>query len=323
MELTSNHNKYILGIDIIPLNEDTYIDPNIFQLIKEEQLLYETFLSTIKDFAKDKLNKTVDVIKDWKDAAVVFAKILSSGELLNDFLYPLRRRVQKIINEITNILKRLKLDSLVQRIKNFFKKILNLKGWKSLFSLLSLGGILFYITKKLPKDGIKAFINQYLSENFLEDVLSKLTNWKTFTGWLSPIIGGIGILYEFIKDLLREFSQALKSSDSWATKLIKENNKKMKNDILKQLIKEEIRKTLKEEEEKKAGLESKTTLIPLVKQLGDIDPAKFNTTFNLVKRGAPLNNAANKVLADTFISLMKNADITLLNKFIQAFKKIN
>lgn len=323
MELTSNHNKYILGIDIIPLNEDTYIDPNIFQLIKEEQLLYETFLSTIKDFAKDKLNKTVDVIKDWKDAAVVFAKILSSGELLNDFLYPLRRRVQKIINEITNILKKLKLDSLVQRIKNFFKKILNLKGWKSLFSLLSLGGILFYITKKLPKDGIKAFINQYLSENFLEDVLSKLTNWKTFTGWLSPIIGGIGILYEFIKDLLREFSQALKSSSSWTTKLIKENNKKMKNDILKQLIKEEIRKTLKEEEEKKAGLESKTTLIPLVKQLGDIDPAKFNTTFNLVKRGAPLNNAANKVLADTFISLMKNADITLLNKFIQAFKKIN
>ena len=284
MELTSNHNKYILGIDIVPLNEDTYIDPNIFQLIKEEQLLYETFLSTIKDFAKDKLNKTVDVIKDWKDAAVVFAKILSSGELLNDFLYPLRLRVQKIINEITNILKRLKLDSLVQRIKNFFKKILNLKGWKSLFSLLSLGGILFYITKKLPKDGIKAFINQYLSENFLEDVLSKLTNWKTFTGWLSPIIGGIGILYEFIKDLLREFSQALKSSSSWATKLIKENNKKMKNDILKQLIKEEIRKTLKEEEEKEktSGVDSKISLTPLIKQLPNVDPIKFNMVFKFL-----------------------------------------
>jgi hypothetical protein len=322
MELTSNYNKYILGIDIVPLNEDTYIDPNIFQLIKEEQLLYETFLSTIKDFAKDKLNKTVDVIKDWKDAAVVFAKILSSGELLNDFLDPLRRRVQKIINEITNILKRLKLDSLVQRIKNFFKKILNLKGWKSLFSLLSLGGILFYITKKLPKDGIKAFINQYLSENFLEDVLSKLTNWKTFTGWLSPIIGGIGILYEFIKDLLREFSQALKSSSSWATKLIKENNKKMKNDILKQLIKEEIRKTLKEEEEKASGVDSKINLTPLIKQLPDVDPIKFNTVFNLLKQKATLNTAANKILADTFISLMKNADVALLNKFMQAFKRI-
>jgi hypothetical protein len=103
---------------------------------------------------------------------------------------------------------------------------------------------------------------------------------------------------------------------------IAENNKKMKNNILKQLIKEEIRKVLEEEEEK-GGLESKTSLTPLIKQLGDIDPSKFNTTFNLVKKGATLNAAANKILADTFISLMKNADITLLNKFIQAFKRIN
>ena len=101
---------------------------------------------------------------------------------------------------------------------------------------------------------------------------------------------------------------------------IKENNKKMKKDSLKQLIKEEIRKILKEEE--KSGLDTQTSLTPLIKQLGDIEPAKFNTTFNLVKKGATLNNAANKVLADTFISLMKNADVTLLNKFIQAFKKI-
>ena len=101
---------------------------------------------------------------------------------------------------------------------------------------------------------------------------------------------------------------------------IKENNKKMKKDSLKQLIKEEIRKILKEEE--KSGLDTQTSLTPLIKQLGDIEPSKFNTTFNLVKKGATLNNAANKVLADTFISLMKNADVTLLNKFIQAFKKI-
>ena len=103
---------------------------------------------------------------------------------------------------------------------------------------------------------------------------------------------------------------------------IAENNKKMKNDILKQLIKEEIRKTLKEEEEK-AGFSSQTMLTPLIRQLGDIDPAKFNTTFNLAKKGTPLNMAANKILADTFISLMKNADVTLLNKFVQAFKKIS
>ena len=104
---------------------------------------------------------------------------------------------------------------------------------------------------------------------------------------------------------------------------ITENNKKMKNNFLKQIIKEEIRKVLKEEEEKKSGLDTQTSLTPLIKQLGDVDPAKFNTTFNLVKKGATLNAAANKILADTFISLMKNADTTLLNKFVQAFKKMN
>ena len=53
------------------------------------------FLSTIKDFAKDKLGKAVNTIKDWKDAAVVFSQILSSKELLNDFLSPLQRLVKK------------------------------------------------------------------------------------------------------------------------------------------------------------------------------------------------------------------------------------
>jgi len=230
-------------------------------LIKEEQLLYETFLSTIKDFAKDKLNKTVSVIKDWKDAAVVFAKILSNGELLNDFLDPLRRRVKDLIDKINTILETLKLDFLVKRINNFFKRITNLEGWKSLFSLLSLGGILFYVKNKLPEDGVKAFVNQYLSKNlksdFLDKVISKLTNWKTFTGWLSPIIGGIGILYEFIKDLLSKFSQALKSGGYFDTKIIKEKKQKkqktniMDKKIIKEWIKNEIIETLKENEEDK------------------------------------------------------------------------
>ena len=293
MAINKDHITNVLGINVPPLSENQQISQDFLMLIKEEQLLYETFLSTIKDFAKDKLNKTVSVIKDWKDVAVVFAKILSSGELLNDFLDPLRRRVQKIINEITNVLKKIKLDSLVERIKNFFKKILNLKGWKSLFSLLSLGGILFYIKKKLPKDGIKAFINQYLSENFLDDVLSKLTNWKTFTGWLSPIIGGIGILYEFIKDLLSEFSQALKSGGYFATKIIKEKKQKtniMDKKIIKEWIKNEIIDTLKENEEEKVssgnklGREFKNTGMELMKGAQGITPIEAKVVDAFTKK---------------------------------------
>ena len=92
---------------------------------------------------------------------------------------------------------------------------------------------------------------------------------------------------------------------------------------IKQLIKEEIIKVIKEKETPDSGIDSTTSLTPLIKQLGDVDVAKFNMTFNLLKQNKTLNNAANKILADTFISLMKNADDALLNKFKQAFKKIN
>ena len=92
---------------------------------------------------------------------------------------------------------------------------------------------------------------------------------------------------------------------------------------LKQLIREEIIKFIKEEKTSDSGIDSTTSLTPLIKQLGDIDVAKFNMTFNLLKQNKTLNPAANKVLADTFISLMKNADDALMNKLKQAFKKIN
>jgi len=93
---------------------------------------------------------------------------------------------------------------------------------------------------------------------------------------------------------------------------------------LKQLIKEEIIKFIKEEEKTSdSGVNSTTNLTSIIKDLGDIDVAKFNMTFNLLKQNKTLNNAANKVLADTFISLMKNADDALMNKLKQAFKKIN
>lgn len=97
----------------------------------------------------------------------------------------------------------------------------------------------------------------------------------------------------------------------------------MTNKILKQLIKEEIRKVLKEEEGEKTNLDAKTSLTPLVKQLDGVDSAKFNMVWNLLKQGKTLNNAANKVLANTFVALMTKADVTLVNKFVQAFKKIN
>ena len=61
----------------------------------------------------------------------------------------------------------------------------------------------------------------------------------------------------------------------------------------------------------------------LFKKLGvvDFDPAKFSTTINLVKQGKPLNPAANKVLADMMVAMIKTEDNNLLNQIFQNLKQ--
>lgn len=323
MILSKEHIKYTLGIEISQLNEGSNSYYDTLKLIKEEQLLYESFLDTIKDFAKDKLGKVVDTIKDWKDAAAVFFKILSSSELLQDFLYPLKRRVEKLLTKLYELLKKVGLNEWVTKIKGFFTKITNLKGWKQLFAFLSLGGISYYILEKLPKEGVKLFISKYFKDEFIENIISKLTDWKTFIGWLGPIIGGVGIIFSFIKPILDQFREAFKSTSYFATKLIKEN--KMKNTTLKEIIKEEIFNILKEEEEETTKVTIPSALITLIKDLrgNNADTSVLNSALAKIKTGDEnLSTTQNKELASTFIALLKNNDTSLLNKFASLTKQI-
>jgi len=64
--------------------------------------------------------------------------------------------------------------------------------------------------------------------------------------------------------------------------------------------------------------------VELFKKLGvaDFDPAKFSTTISLVKQNKPLNNAANKVLADIMIAMVKTNDDALLNQIFTNLKQI-
>ena len=96
--------------------------------IISEQIIFESFLSTVKDFAKDKLDKAVNTVKDWKNAAVVFSQVLSSKELLADFLSPLERLVKKQLQKLYGILKKAKLDSVLKKIEGFFKKNSKFRG---------------------------------------------------------------------------------------------------------------------------------------------------------------------------------------------------
>jgi len=246
MELSREHIIYNLGIPV-PLNESIHFSRPMELRILHEQMLYETFLDSIKTFAKEKFNQVITTIKDWKDAAVVIGKVLSNGDLLNDFLKPLERRVEKLIQPLTDFLKKIKLDSFIEKIKQFIEKIKSLQGWKKFMALVTAGSIITFIIEKLKSlapDAVKDFLTKYFSPTFVTDILGKLTDFQSYLGFLQPIVKGAEIIFNFLKPLIEAFAVALKSGGKFATKLVKEN--KMRKSELKNLIRERI---LKEAEE--------------------------------------------------------------------------
>lgn len=101
---------------------------------------------------------------------------------------------------------------------------------------------------------------------------------------------------------------------------IKEN--KMKTQQLRKLIRDTILESLNEEENKIEG--NISSLISYLKKLEvpNLDPSKINTTISLVKQNKTLNPAANKILADIMISLIKSDDNMLLNNIFTSIRNI-
>jgi len=104
---------------------------------------------------------------------------------------------------------------------------------------------------------------------------------------------------------------------------IKEN--KMKTQQLRKIIREEIIHILNEEDNDKTEIEGNiSSLVSYLKKLDipNLDPSKINTTISLVKQNKILNVAANKILADIMIGLMKSDDTTLLNNIFTSIRNI-
>ena len=103
---------------------------------------------------------------------------------------------------------------------------------------------------------------------------------------------------------------------------IKEN--KMKTQQLRKIIREEIIHILNEEDNKTEIEGNISSLVSYLKKLDipNLDPSKINTTISLVKQNKILNTAANKILADIMIGLMKSDDTTLLNNIFTSIRNI-
>jgi hypothetical protein len=103
---------------------------------------------------------------------------------------------------------------------------------------------------------------------------------------------------------------------------IKEN---MKTQQLRKLIREIILSETEPTQPKTEPTQIQGQInIELFKKLKieDFDPGNFSTTINLVKNNKSLNMAANKVLADTMVALIKTDDDTLLNQIFSNLKQV-
>lgn len=210
--LTNEHITHVLGIEL-PLNESRYINEDLYTRIINEQLLYENFLDTVKNFAKEKIDKVIDTIHDWKDAAVMIYKVISNPTLLQNFTNNFWKTFQQnTLKQFYELLKKAGLNNFIPTIEKIVTTIINLKGWQKFLAATGIAAITKYIIEKLknlPTDKLKAFIANYLSETALSTMIAKLTDFRTYMGYLDPIIKGVQFFYEMLKPTLDKFKQAL------------------------------------------------------------------------------------------------------------------
>lgn len=212
--LSRHHIKYVLGIDI-PLNESYQLTESQYKQIIEAQLLYESFLDTVKTFTKDIFDKTITTITNWKDAALVLRRVLSNENTLIGFTdkYFSTFKKQKFF-KFTELLDDLGLSSLKNQVIKIIDKItFNLKGWKKFLAGTAIGTIITYIVdniKNFPKDKLKDWVSQYLSEKALGDILSKLTDVKSYFGYLNGIFKTVDAFYKSLAPTIDRFKNDIK-----------------------------------------------------------------------------------------------------------------
>ena len=167
--------------------------------------------------------------------------------------------------------------------------------------------------------------NTWLDKLDIDDEMSKIVDNTVENGFLKTIANTIDQESDD-KPLESDFNMNSKMVDYLKTTYGGRTIAGIKEENLTQF-------DMKERFQQLAGIKEEETTDPklqgvintqLFKSLGvnDFDPSKFLTTINLVKQNKSLNPAANKVLADVMVAMIKTSDDSLLSKIFQNLKQI-
>jgi hypothetical protein len=148
----STYVKNVLGINV-PLNE-TY-SLSLRKQIINEQLLYETFLDSIKTFLKDKYDKVVDTVRSVYDVMILIKDIIINPNKLQTAIFlakkNLNNSLKNLTTKITNFLNRVNITNITTYLKNFLDKVRNIinklvnyDGWKGFILVSGISLLLSY-----------------------------------------------------------------------------------------------------------------------------------------------------------------------------------
>ena len=243
--LSRHHIKYVLGIDI-PLNESYQLNESQYKQIIEAQLLYENFLNTIKDFAKDKINNVITTVKTFKDNAVILYKILNDKKNIDLFSSNLWLKFGQsdVFKTLSSYLKKL---GFLDSFNKLVQKISSLRGWPKFVAASAIATAAKFLHDSIGKLGektIEDFIKNYLSDQALSKITTTILSggFDQLVSWFNTAKIGAETFYNTLAPIVKKFSEYIKEN--------KDN--KLPIDQIKKGVKAEMEHTKKIKDKKAA-----------------------------------------------------------------------
>lgn len=178
------HVRYVLGVKT-PLNESLE-NPILLKEIVEKQLIFESFMDSLKKYLGNSFNKIVSVIKSPFDIAVLIKNLVTNPKLLESVLNTYKNKIKtevdkfkKILLSVSEVIKKIVeaikkipanvfqkfglavekiitfYESIVAKITKYFKATIDFvenkigDGWLGLLKIIVVTGILLYGSDKL------------------------------------------------------------------------------------------------------------------------------------------------------------------------------
>ena len=218
----------VLGVEL-PLSESGQIvlDENKKTEIIQEQLLYENFLKSIVIGAKKAAGKV-------KNLLVALYKILKDGNVLEQFIYLLLSKVVKpTANQFRKAFQKMKqaggkTEQLAKKLSEMLEGILQKfssmsSGWKKAMMGTTVALLLKWAYGKvsgLIDDAISGKIEnelvgwfqekftQLFGQDIFDKALQKMTDIKTYLGWIGPVVGGVDFVADTLTPVTGRLNQA-------------------------------------------------------------------------------------------------------------------